>query len=220
MSPSFVEKLPIRFGTEDEFELVASSLRKARFDEETILRTLKVESLSDIGSVKAGEVDFTGVATELEFFVRLFLFQRLIPRPEVENVVGRPVLEAFLALGLLGLGEFGLDQLYAKVLLYPLAGLLVASDRHSNPDGSNFDPPPDIVFPAIYAGTLRFLELLPENCGEDVLDLCAGSGIGAFVLSRHSKHAVCADITDRSTQFALFNRQLNGLHNVEPVCGN
>lgn len=220
MNPSFVEKPPLRLGSREEFAQVTGSLRKAGFDQETIQRTLKVESLSDIGSIKESDLDFTGVGDELKLFIRLFLFQRLVPLREVQGTLGRDTLEAFLALGLLGSGDFGEDQLYAKVLLYPVAGFLVASDRHSNPDGSPFDPPSDIVFPAIYAGTLRFLELLPKAETGDALDLCAGSGIGAFVLSRRSQHVVSADITERATEFALFNRELNSLDNVEAVSGD
>jgi methylase of polypeptide subunit release factors len=220
MNPSFVERLPIRFGSKAEFEQVVSSLRQAGFDEQTIQGTLKIKTMSDVGSVKASDVDFTGVSAELQIFIRLFLFQRLVSRQEAENVLGRSTLEAFLALGLLGSYEFGDDQLYAQVLLYPVAGFLIASDRHSNPDGSSFQPPSDIVFPAIYAGTLRFLELLPKTPVDEALDLCAGSGIGAFVLSRHAKRAVCVDITERATQFALFNRQLNDLANTDAFCGD
>src|ERR1044072_423096 len=220
MNSSLIEKPSLRLGSKDEFARVAGSLRKAGFDEETIQRTLKIESLSDVGSVKEREVNFSEASETLEVFIRLFLLQRLVPLSTATTVLGRRTLEAFLALGLLGLGEFGEDQLYAKVLLYPVAGFLVASDRHSNPDGSHFEPPSDIVFPAIYAGTLRFLELLPGNECEEALDLCAGSGIGALVLSRRSKHAVCADITERAAQFALFNRELNSLDNVEVVCGD
>jgi SAM-dependent methyltransferase len=220
MNPSFVERLPIRFGSKAEFERVVSSLRQAGFDEQTIQGTLKIKTMSEVGSVKATDVDFTGVSAELELFIRLFLFQRLVPRAEAENILDHSTLEAFLALGLLGSHEFGEDQLYAQVLLYPVAGFLIASDRHSNPDGSGFQPPSDIVFPAIYAGTLRFLELLPKTPVDEALDLCAGSGIGAFVLSRHAKRAVCVDITERATQFALFNQQLNDLTNTDAFCGD
>src|ERR1041384_2094015 len=220
MNPSFVERLPIRFGSKSEFERVASSLQQACFDEQTFQQTLKIKTMSDVGSVKASDVDFTGVSAPLQLFIRLFLFQRLASRHEAENILGSSTLEAFLALGLLGVDEFGADQLYAQVLLYPVAGFLIASDRHSNPDGSGFQPPSDIVFPAIYAGTLRFLELLPKTPGDKALDLCAGSGIGAFVLSRYFRSAICVDITERATQFALFNRQLNGLTNVDAICGD
>ena len=39
------------------------------------------------------------------------------------------------------------------------------------------------VFPAIFGGTLRFLELLPQRHSEAAVDLCSGSGIGAFGLT-------------------------------------
>jgi len=220
MNPSFVESLPIRFGSQTEFETVVSSLQQACFDEQTVQRTLNIKTMSDVGSVKASDVDFTNVPADLQLFIRLFLFQRLASRHEAENVLGSSTLEAFLALGLLGVNEFGMDQLYAQVLLYPVAGFLIASDRHSNPDGSSFEPPSDIVFPAIYGGTLRFLELLPKTPGDKALDLCAGSGIGAFVLSRYFRNAICVDITERATKFALFNRHLNGLTNVDAFCGD
>lgn len=220
MNPSFVAKPPVQVGDKADFARVASSLRQACFDEQTILQILKLKTLSDVGSVQASNVDFTGVSAELQLFIRLFLFQQFASHELVEHILDPSTLKAFLDLGLLGVGEFETDQLYARVLLYPVAGFLVASDRHSNPDGSSFQPPPDIVFPAIYAGTLRFLELLPKSHVDQALDLCAGSGIGAFVLSRCSKRVVSADITERATQFALFNRMLNGLDNVEPVSGD
>jgi SAM-dependent methyltransferase len=224
MSTSFRADVPVQIGTEQEFARVASSLKRASFDEETVLRTLKINSLSEIGSVKEAnleaDLDFVNTTPSLKLFIRLFLLQRLVSLTEVEDSIDSEALQAFFALGLLGMGEFGAGQTYSRVLLYPLSGFLVASDRHSNPDGSPFDPPPDIVFPAIYGGTLRFLNLVPHGPLEAALDVCAGSGIGAFVLSRHSKHAVCTDITERATSFALFNLRLNGLDNVEPVCGD
>jgi methylase of polypeptide subunit release factors len=220
MSASFVADVPLRLGTEQEFARVAAALRQANFDEATILRTCRIESLSDLGSVNEADLDLANTSAELRLFMQLFLFQRLVPLATVKSVIGTDELEVFFALGLLGSGEFGADQVYSKVLLYPLSGFLVASDRHSNPDGSAFDPPADVVFPAIYGGTLRFLNLLPRGPIECALDVCAGSGIGAFVLSRSSRRAVCTDITARATRFALFNLRLNGLENVEAVCGD
>jgi SAM-dependent methyltransferase len=220
MSHSFTAAVPVRIGTEEEFARVAASLKEANFDEETVLRTLRIKSLSDIGSVAETDLDFGDTSAKLRLFIELFLFQRLVSLMKVESSIEADALQAFLSLGLLGIGEFGANQLYSKVLLYPLAGFLVASDRHSNPDGSPFNPPPDIVFPGIYGGTLRFLNLVPRRPLESALDVCAGSGIGAFVLSRNSKHAVCTDITERATRFAHFNLRLNGLDNVEPVSGD
>lgn len=219
MTHSFIAEIPVRVGTDDEFARVALSLQEANFDEETVLRTLRIKSMSDVGSVRQSDLDFD-TAAKLRLFIELFLLQKLVPLEQVKSSIEADTLEAFFSLGLLGAGEFGADQIYSRVLLYPLQGLLVASDRHSNPDGTSFDPPPDIVFPAIYGGTLRFLNLVPRGPFECALDVCAGSGIGAFVLSRYSKYAVCTDITKRATIFAQFNLKLNGLDNVEAISGD
>jgi SAM-dependent methyltransferase len=222
MTASFAEQIPIRIGTPEEFLRVAGALRNASFDEETICRTLKLDDMSDVGSVNEDEVDFSNVSPQLQLLIRLFLYPALVPLPEVEGAFDRDTIDSFLALGLWGTGEFGANanDFYARVLLYPVSGFFVVSDRHSLPDGSEFQPPPDVVFPAIFVGTLLFVEVLPPLEGEDALDLCAGTGIGALILSRTNKRAVSADITLRAEQFARFNSALNDRSNVEVVSGD
>ncbi|HUE81584.1 MAG TPA: class I SAM-dependent methyltransferase [Pyrinomonadaceae bacterium] len=168
----------------------------------------------------ARPVDLTECSKELQLLLRLFLYQALVPRAQVEGALGPRIFQIFVSLGLLGTGEFGQDQVYAQVLLYPVAGFIMASDRQSNPDASTFEPPADVVFPAIYEGTFRFLRVLPTSPAEDGLDLCSGSGIGAFVLGRRVNSVVSADITTRAFHFAAFNRALNDCAGVEVVCGD
>jgi hypothetical protein len=103
--------------------------------------------------------------------------------------------------------------------LYPVDGFVVASDRRDDPEGNPFTPLPDVVFPAIYGGTLRFLRLLPETGGAAALDLCGGSGIGALHLARSGGEAVTADVAERSALFAEFNGMLNGA-NLSSLCGD
>jgi SAM-dependent methyltransferase len=67
---------------------------------------------------------------------------------------------------------------------------------------------------------LLFVEVLPPLEAEDALDLCAGTGIGALILSRTNKRAVSADITLRAEQFARFNSALNDRTNMELVSGD
>lgn len=220
VSPSFAQEIPVRMGTQEEFALVSSTLKRARFDEETLLSTLKMEKMSDLGSVPQDKVDFTDVSPELKLFIRLFVFLGLVPRADVEAALDKETVEAFQSLGILRAGDYGEDEFYATVLLYPIKGFLITSDRHSCPDRSPFTPPPDIVFPGIYAGTLRFLETIPKSPARDALDLCGGSGIGAFVMSRTMEHAVTSDITERATSFARFNIALNGLKNAEAICAD
>jgi SAM-dependent methyltransferase len=95
----------------------------------------------------------------------------------------------------------------------------VVSDRRDDPDGGEYTPPEDVVFPAIYAGTLRFLKLLPEARDAEALDHCGGSGIGALHLARTARTAVTADLTERSAFFAEFNGRLNGVK-IESLCGD
>jgi SAM-dependent methyltransferase len=220
MSSAFDHSCAVRVGTPGEFARLAEVLKAASFDEETVCRTLKLHDMSDVGSVSADAIDFANVSPQFKLLTRLFLSPSLVPRADVEAVLDAATIDAFLSSGLLGTGEFGADDFYARVLLYPVGDFFIASDRHSMPDGSPFEAPPDIVFPAIYVGTLHFLRLLPTSEAGDVLDLCAGSGIGALVLSRRSRRAVSADLTARATQFARFNRALNNCENVEVVQGD
>ena len=210
---SFIDQVPVRIGTEKEFERVAEVLQQASFDEVTICRRLRLNDMSDTGWLKNDE----DISPQLRLLIRLFLSLALAPRAEVEQVFDRTTIAAFLSLGLLGAGEFGDDQFYARCWLYPVAGFFIASDRYSMPDGSAFRPPSDIAFPAIYKGSLQFLKLLPQGINGDVLDLCAGVGIGALVLSRKGARVVSADLSERATQFARFNCALNRRKNIEAV---
>ena len=195
-------------------------MRSVEFDEESICRALGIEEMCDVASVNLDQDDLAEASAPLALLLRLFLGRRPVPRSAIERALGQPTLDAFLGLGILAADPIDPSCCNASVLLYPVAGFLIVSDRHTSPDGATFVAPPDIVFPAIFGGTLRFLELLPQSRAEDSLDLCSGSGIGAFVLSRVSGRAIASDVTERATHFARFNRALNGLDNVHVVCGD
>ena len=209
---------PIRLGTSEEFKLIASVLREASFDEQTICSTFRLGDMSDVPRLRVADLDQSGVSYQLQILCRLFLVLGLVPRAEVERAFDETALRAFLSLGLLGQGEFG-DNFCANVLLYPVHGLIIVSDREINPDGSRITGMTDLVFPAIYQGTLQFLRLLPELKG-DALDLCAGTGIGAFALSRTYQRAFALDINVRASAFARFNQLLNNRENVEVLQGD
>lgn len=220
MGESFDGQLPVRIGTFEQFQRVAATLRAASFDEPTLCRTLKLGDMSDVGQVDEDEMDLSVVSPQLQILIRLFLYQAMVQRREVEAVFDVATIDSFLALGLWGAEEFGDDHFYARVLLYPVGGFFIASDRHSLPDGSPFEPPPDIVFPAIFVGTLLFLDVLPTASGTEALDLCSGTGIAAMVLSRTHERSVSSDITDRAALFARFNCALNERESVEVITGD
>ena len=214
--------LPLRLGSADDFARVESLLKNACFDEPTILRTLKLDEMADLSGVEPNDQDLASYTTELlSLLIRLFLFSESVQQREVERLIDSPTLASFRQLDILRLGTFDLNQrsaeqlYYSPVFLYPIVGLLIASDRHNNPDNSVFTPPPDIVFPAINGGTLLFLKVISKSPAENILDLCAGTGVAALLLSKHVRRAVTSDITARATHFAKFNRMLNRCHNVE-----
>jgi hypothetical protein len=169
---------PLRLGNPEDFARMESLLKTASFDEPTICRALKIEDMSDIGSVKPEETDLiTAGSGLLALLIRIFLFLQSPRREEVERLIDPAALRSLLALDVLRLARFNFqgtadEVYYSPVLLYPVAGLLIASDRHNNPDGSPFVPPPDIVFPAIYFGTLRFLRVISKSPVINALDLC------------------------------------------------
>ncbi len=175
--------------------------------------------MSELGRVKWSELKMESLPPVLRWALQVFV--RGVPGAvgDLRAVADPGVVEALLGLGLLRASKNDPALLVSPVWLYPADGFLMVSDRQTDPDGGEFTPAQDVVFPAIYPGTFRFLELLPEAGGGEALDLCGGSGIGALHLSRSAAHAVTADITGRSAFFAEFNLRLNGARG-ESLCGN
>lgn len=206
-------------GTVEEFAVLARTLREASFDEHTICEAFGLREMSDAGHLTAAMVEAADVPHQLRVLARLFLVLTLVPRTEVEQAFGQSVIDCFRSLGLVQHKDFG-DTFCSTVLLAPVQGFFIASDRLVNPDGSTLVESPDIVFPAIYQGTLQFLRLLPAVPNGDALDLCAGTGVAAFALSRTSQRAWSVDITGRASLFARFNKALNGCEKVEVLQGD
>ncbi len=175
--------------------------------------------MSDLGSVRWEELPAEKVAAELGWCLKVFVRGAVLPEDECRANCDAAAFSAFESLGLLRPAHNIPGALMCPVWLYPVDGFLIASDRRDLPEHLSDPPPEDVVFPAIYAGTLRFLKLLPANKAEDALDLCGGSGIGALHLSRTVNRSVSADVTARSAFFAEFNARLNGVA-IESVCGD
>ena len=191
------QEFPLRIGRADDFARVESMFRTAQFDEIAVCRMFDIAEMSDLGSIDPKRVD---LASRLGLLLQVFLLLESVPRVEVERWVEPDALALLQRLDLVRLGTVdlgnpnGTEFYYSPVWLYPVAGFLIASDRRTNPDGSGFFPMPDIVFPAIYEGSLRFLNAVANRSAGDALDLCCGSGIGALVLARSAKRVVACDI--------------------------
>ncbi|HYP28073.1 MAG TPA: class I SAM-dependent methyltransferase [Blastocatellia bacterium] len=213
------DEFPLKMGSPEEFERLESLFRSSGFDEQTVCRALKISDLSRLGETKLDESDpSTDLPGRVKLLIRLFLLMEAIGREEAGQYLDEASLDLLLGLDVLRVVRAdGGEAYFATVLISPVAGLLIASDRYKNVDGSPFIPPADVVFPPIFLGTLRFLKNLRLSPVRDALDLCSGSGVAALVLSRHAERVVASDITARATHFAEFNRRLNRCLNVEVV---
>ena len=212
--------MPLRLGAPELFRRVRSSLQQASYDEAALCSVLKIPSLHLLGTLRREEIDLKPVGRKLALFIRLLLLGDAVLRDEFEAGVDSETRNAFLELDLLRLDEASGGTYFSPVFVYTVEGFVVASDRQTNPDGSAFSESPDMVFAALFPGTRQFLRILPSGGARDALDLCSGTGIGAFKLSRFARHVVATDITGRSAHFIRFNAALNGCDNVEARTGD
>ena len=210
---------PIRIGRTEDFARVQTFLRDAAFDDATLCRVLKMEDMAALGRMDWNKNPPTELSIGLRWAINIFARGMPILESESRAVCGAETLAAFRALGLLRARRDDESSLVCPVWLYPADGFLVISDRTTDPDGGEFKAAEDVVFPAIYGGTLRFLKLLPEASGAEALDHCGGSGIGALRLARTFRVATTADLTERSAFFAEFNGRLNGV-DIQSLCGD
>lgn len=208
----------LRLGTDADFETLRRILADASFDDQTLCRLLGMDDMSDLGRVD-WETRSAALEGKLRACVEFFVRGLVQVESELVTALGEPAVAAIKSLGLFHSLSSAPTKCFCPVWLYPVDGFLIVSDRHDNPDVDAYVPPADVVFPAIYAGTLRFLRLLPDAENKEALDLCGGTGIAAFRLARSARHAATSDLTERSAHFAAFNARLNNIA-VESLCGD
>jgi SAM-dependent methyltransferase len=170
------------------------------------------------GTTPGDKPEAVGCSPALGWCMAVFLRGLRFDENRSRAICGEEVFSAMMEMALLNRSTKGSGTVFSPVWVYPADGFVLVSDRRDNPEADTYTPPPDVVFPAIYAGTLRFLRLLP-NVNGDVLDLCGGSGIGALHLARNAVSAATADVTERSALYADFNVRLNGFA-VASLCGD
>jgi len=210
----------IVLGPDDCFATVRRFFHEVDFGDVSVCKALGIESMVELGKVQPGAPELKSSERPLRWCIELFVLGQKTQESESRDVCGESVFDALKQLGLLRASASNPGQVLCPIWLYPADGLLIASDRREDPEGGPFNPAADVVFPAIYPGTLRFLRLLPQvRGGGDALDLCGGTGIGALRLSRTAREAVTADLTERSAFFAEFNARLNGAR-VASLCGD
>jgi SAM-dependent methyltransferase len=218
MSVNPYEALP-KLGSAESFARLRQALLELDFTERSACARLNLEPPLELVRVIEKTPEVKDVTDGLGLALRLLLLGGAVPVPELEAHCGE-LLAALEELGLLGRDEADPGKVYCICALYPIEDLLVASDRWTTHDQSEFHQFPDIVYPALIANTRRFLDLLPVTVQGDFLELCGGAGAAALRAAGTAKTAWSTDILERATHFAEFNRRLNALENVVTATGD
>lgn len=210
--------VPLRSGSPECFGAVKAFLDDSGYTEQATCDRLGLSAQHEILN-RRPEEPAPEICDAADLLMALFLLGARVEEKRLRELLPAQVAESMTEIGLLA-GD-GAGAYYAPVSLYVVRKLFIASDRWSNPDGSHFTPPADIVYPAITKNTYRFRRMLPAQPCDRFLDLCSGSGIAALeAASTYAGRAWAVDITGRSTAFAEFNRRLNGIDNATVLEGD
>ena len=146
---------------------------------------------------------------------RVFAYGDTTSAAELEAALGSTTLDRLAACNLLGTTSSG--ALACPILLRPLTGLIVASDRSGATGDAVMPPGPT---------TASLVRALPRPPLGRVLDLGTGSGVLALLAAATGAAVTATDITARACAFTRFNSAFNGLavdvrHGdlFEPVAG-
>jgi len=202
----------IRLGTPEEFHSLREELPRLGFVQENMEGHFHLRHISEAEF----EVHAKGDESPSAFrtLAAMFLQGKSVEPDIVRQAVGDRTFALLNSLGLIEPYGSG-GRCIATVAMYATHGLYIVSDRWCGIDGQPFQPPVDVVYPAILGTTRGFLTMIPASPCERFLELCCGTGIAAFLAARNgAKHAYAFDIAARSVHFAEFNRRLNELENV------
>jgi SAM-dependent methyltransferase len=214
-----VSNFPLRAGPASALVAVREFFRGVGFEDANLCARFKIEDMSSIGEARWDDAARESFEPALRACIDLFVRGNAVPEPALQAAFGDSMCDAFRTLGLVRPSKSVPGSAICPVWVYPVGAFVMASDRRDKPDDPDLAPGNDVVFPAIYALTSRFLEMLPDAAGRDVLDLCGGTGIAAMIMAATARSSATADLAERAVRFAEFNAALNSVH-VESLCGD
>ena len=211
---------PLKIGPAGCFGTLRGFLTDSYYTETAVCQRLGLKDREDYLKLQPNPSSPHPIRDRLDLLARLFLIGEFVDGKELQTWGPANVLEAIHSLGLVARHEQS-DEWFATAALYPVCGVYVVSDRWSSPELAPIASAVDVVYPAITPNTTQFLDTLPEDPCEDLLDLCSGTGIGALTAaSRYARHAWATDILERATRCAEFSRLLSGIENVTVARGD
>jgi predicted RNA methylase len=161
---------------------------------------------------RARLLDRTAEPLALHLLIRWFWIGMPQPKSLGLSLLPKEFVSLLVESGLLQ--EDGND-LAPTAMLLPVDGFVVASDHPSAIENRVSDL---VLWPN---PTSRFLSRFAvRRRSRATLDLGTGSGILSLYASRFSDLVVATDLNERAVIFAKFNAQLNGIENIEVLCGD
>lgn len=216
--PLFIPPVPNVAPDATAFAALRRIFEGSGFSEAAICERLSITNLADIEAEQVRATDSGPLRNASDALCKLFVEGWPVERAELEGLLTADSVQLLQDFGLL-IPQNG-SNLAATVSLYPIEHLFIVSDRYNNADGSLFEIWDDFVYPCLFLTTRKFIQMLPRTPVGDVLDLCAGTGVGAMLVAGQANSVVGADITERCGTFMKFNAGLNGFSNFETAIGD
>jgi hypothetical protein len=216
-----VPGIPLQIGSDEQFRALRALFTESNYDEAGVCARTGTPTIFDFKTRLEGREIGTGINDSLDALIWLLMDGEALAQDKLLALIPAAKVAALEQLGVLARIPQSADSYYATVHLYPVGSIYVASDRTVQIDGTEGIAQQDAVYAAATRNTQRFLGVLPEAPCDNLLDLCAGTGIAAMIAaSRYARRAWACDVTHRSVQFAEFCRRLNGLDNVTCAQGD
>jgi methylase of polypeptide subunit release factors len=206
--------LPLVLGSPEAFAAIRSALEELHFDEASICARTNIQSMFEFSTRWEGREPIE-LTDGLAVLIHLLIDGDKLDEQRMSELLPQHAVSALSELGVLMRHEHEAGMFYSPVALYPVEAQYIASDRSAPVDETVPFSVVDAVYAAITTSTKRFLNALPETPCEELLDLCGGTGIAAFIGARkYAQQAWSCDLSERCAHFAEFNRRLNGIDNM------
>jgi methylase of polypeptide subunit release factors len=212
---------PLVVGPRHLFATLRAFLIDSHYTETDIFKRLGIQQPRDYLTLRPNPSSPRAIHDRLDLLARLFLIGEIVEEHQMQSWVPAPVREAMTGLGVVTQYPGRPEHWYATTALYPTYGIWIASDRWTSPELAPIRVAVDVVYPAITPNTAHFMETLPSDPCDSLLDLCTGSGIAAMLAaSKYAREVLATDITEASELSVEFNRSLNGIENLRVARGD
>jgi SAM-dependent methyltransferase len=185
----------------------------AGYTDQGVVETLGSSTLVGLGPKRLPALlRRTGAGTPRETLIRLFILGVPVDQAAVRAAVGPTDPGLWLDLGLIEPADAGRWRATVQVRAYQ--GLLVTFDL--SPQGS---VPGDHVM-GISPSSLGLAGMTVRKPIGRALDLGCGSGFQALLAAGHAGRVAAVDLNPRAIAMTRFNRELNGLANLDVLLGD